>query len=434
MICYLYKPAGRRIYMACVRLSGDTGKPLRRSLRTSDKRVADKRLQQLRTHLEHEAAGIGIPEPLVQAAKRPLSEHLNDWNSDARTRGRTPEYRRHVVARCRELFASCGWTFPRDVNAESFTRWRDASSHLSACSLNHFLDACRALMLWMHRAGRVTSNPLASLQRVSKEGRETFKRRSLPDDELGRLLATSGDRSIIYFIAATTGLRYIELKKLRRSDALLDADPPQLCLRASITKNRTASVFNLAPLQAQRLREWLSSAPQGDGPLFWKGMPSWATWRGDFERAGIPRFDADGRKSDFHCLRNTFGTNLLRLNTSATVTQTLMRHKDIRHTLQTYPDLRALGVPDALNRLVELTQPAFPRAHDLVSTGRTEASSGTESQNTDDAKPLGFAAEKHSLARSGVHGHDPSQKWSRGESNPRPETVSKSPLRVCLVH
>ena len=50
-------------------------------------------------------------------------------------------------------------------------------------------------------------------------------------------------------------------------------------------------------------------------------------------------YGAQGRTVDVHCLRHTFATLLARNGVSPSIAQKLMRHSDIRLTMNTYTHL-----------------------------------------------------------------------------------------------
>jgi len=213
VIAYVYKPTGRRIYRARVRLDGDSSKVMEKSLGTADKRVAEKRLAEWVTQLEHERAGIALPPGLAEAASKKLVDHLDDWDADRAAVGKTAEYRRHVTARFASVAAVCNWEYVKDIKPDAFVRWRADRSDLSAKSLNHHLDAVRTIVAWMERRGRAASNPIKHVEKLPAGiERQTFKRAALRPEEKDRLC--SGRNGLVYFMALTTGLRHGELRQL----------------------------------------------------------------------------------------------------------------------------------------------------------------------------------------------------------------------------
>jgi len=89
-----------------------------------------------------------------------------------------------------------------------------------------------------------------------------------------------------------------------------------------------------------RLAEANGGQPSADTPLFdidWRNLLR--TFNLDLAAAGVPKRDAQGRTVDVHCLRHTFATLLARNGVSPSVAQKLMRHSDIRLTMNTYTHL-----------------------------------------------------------------------------------------------
>jgi integrase len=81
----------------------------------------------------------------------------------------------------------------------------------------------------------------------TKEGR-AVEIRALSDDEMGRLLAVSGERKTVYLMAVYTGLRHGELAALKWSDLHLEAETPFIKVRASTTKNGKSAEMRLHPV------------------------------------------------------------------------------------------------------------------------------------------------------------------------------------------
>ena len=72
---------------------------------------------------------------------------------------------------------------------------------------------------------------------------------------------------------------------------------------------------------------------------------------GDLRAAGIAKTDTQGRTLDIHCLRHTFATLLARNGVSPATAQKLMRHSDIRLTMNLYTQLDLADTASALAAL-----------------------------------------------------------------------------------
>lgn len=357
MIASVFKPSRRqngkrvqsRIYWGQLRLSPDD--PIERfSLKTTDRRVAEKKLQDIVTEREREAAGILAPKPLREAAQRPLGEHTADYLADLKKRQRSREHLKHVRIRLGVLVKACGWEYPKDVSSNSFIAWR-STKQLSPKTLNEYLSTAHAFMDWMLRCERVPLNPLAGVQRAETRGTETMRRRALSDEEVRSLLKAAGRRRIVYLTALHTGLRYGELKQLRWGDVKLEAETPHVRARASTTKNRRDSTIFLSDELATALLAHRPSKASDEALVFAGVMPVRRTWRADFDAAGIARVDGSGKRADFHALRYTLATNLAKAGVSPRVAMEFMRHSDMRLTAKTYTDVSGLPTAAAAARL-----------------------------------------------------------------------------------
>src|ERR1035437_10865815 len=93
-----------------------------KSLGATDLQVANKRAQEFIQETEREAAGIIEPKLARDAAQRPLTEHLNDYEADLVTRGRAGRGGRGgrlLKARVFCLVDDIGWEIVAQVRGES---------------------------------------------------------------------------------------------------------------------------------------------------------------------------------------------------------------------------------------------------------------------------------------------------------------------------
>ena len=81
----------------------------------------------------------------------------------------------------------------------------------------------------------------------------------------------------------------------------------------------------------------------------------------DLEAAGIPYQDDEGRYRDFHALRSSFVTNLIRSGANAKITQNLARHSDPNMTLGVYARLGSDDERHAVEGLPSLDLPESQR-------------------------------------------------------------------------
>ena len=204
--------------------------------------------------------------------------------------------------------------------------------------------------------------------------RRPHERRAMSSAELRRLLdaAEAGParegipgpmRALLYRVAAETGLRAGELRRLRRRDLhLADPDAATLTVRAESSKNRKTATLPLPlPLRpglaadplaatAGKMPAALALAVPGrqhtartlaadlaDARAAWLaeagGVGDDAAGRVERESSDFPnRRDHAGRVLDFHGLRHTFVSNPSAAGVPVKVAQTPARHGDARLT------------------------------------------------------------------------------------------------------
>ncbi|MDY7011788.1 MAG: tyrosine-type recombinase/integrase, partial [Planctomycetota bacterium] len=113
---------------------------------------------------------------------------------------------------------------------------------------------------------------------------------------------------------------------------------------------------------AEALREAMPADAQPTDRIF-PSVPKMATFKRDLERAGIAHVDASGRVVDFHSLRYTCGTILARADVAPRVAMELMRHTDMRLTMNLYADPRVLDTARVIERMPDLDgQPAAEKS------------------------------------------------------------------------
>ena len=416
-----------RYWWGQYRLDSDP-KVTRLSLKTTDKRVAEKRLAEIIIKEERCRAGLIPDEQQAVAASTPIADHLDAFVEYQTKRKLKREYVRKLRQRIGRLIKECGWKRLRDVAPDSFIAWRHDQA-LSPKTLNDYLDAISGLMAWLARTGRVERNPLEHVERVDRTGGETFKRRAFTDGEAVRLLRVHHGRRAIYLMALHTGLRKSELHDLLWQD--IDLDHGLIRLRAEATKAKREDVLPITPAVHDQLSVMSQDANLA-GLVFPGGVPSHHTFRRDLDSAGIPRVDHRGHKVDFHALRTTYITNLQRAGASQRVTMALARHRDPSLTANIYTDVEALPLAESVAELPAYghTESALQTAHEPVTDSHGVTRNDTVGGSRADSHYTAETADTGAMTRQSVTRHDTHEKWSRGESNPRPAAVHATLLRA----
>jgi len=404
MINAIYKRG--RIWWWKYRPHGTHGRIRFTSLKTTDRRVAEKKQAELAAESQQEAAGIIAPKPLRDAAQRKLSDHLQDYLADVVARRRSEKHIDNIRHRVGVLIDECRWDVTRDVTADSFQEWRQ-QQRLSAKTLNDYLEAARCFLNWMVRHGRLVANPLSAVEKVKTVGRETRVRRAFTEEEMRRLIGfVPNDRRAIYLTAVYTGLRHSELRGLQWGDICLDAPNPFVRVRAATTKNGKPVVMCLHDdvVKALRVLRLPDAAPVE--PVF-PHMPRIERFRRDLKKAGIAYVDERGRVGDFHSLRKTFCTNLARAGVASRVAMSLMRHSDRRLTDEVYTDENLLGTGKAIEALPSYTTGLSHRLSQISDAGGHGVARRVAGNNGDDVEetPVNID-ESRDLAPSGASGRE----------------------------
>jgi hypothetical protein len=138
---------------------------------------------------------------------------------------------------------------------------------------------------------------------------------------------------------------------LTNGDIKLDVIIPSLSLDGRFTKNGKKAEIPLHPLIVSELRKLIpANAKPSDPLLTGKMLPSMWKMKKDLKRAGV-EYENDRGRVDFHSLRHTLATNLARWNVAPRVAMQILRHSDIRLTMNHYTDASQLPVAEAIGKL-----------------------------------------------------------------------------------
>lgn len=251
-------------------------------------------------------------------------------------------------------------------------------SERSARTANHALGAVKAFAAWLEATERIDRVPrgLALLERYNEESDRKLVRRALSPDELERLLeaaergkpmhlygrtkskhhriiVSGPDRALLYRLAMGTGFRADELRSLTPESFSLEGPEPTITVRAAYTKNGKEAVQPITADLADRLKASLEGRPQGK-PIVAVPEKTAGMLRRDLLAAGIVAPQARRGKAsagvvDFHALRASYITNLIRSGANPRAVQLLARHSNVNLTLERYTHLGR----DELRRALE---------------------------------------------------------------------------------
>jgi integrase/recombinase XerD len=192
---------------------------------------------------------------------------------------------------------------------------------------NRYLERVRAFFNQAVAWRLAEANPFTGVKMLKVHQREP---RFLSDDEIARLLAVlDGDLRDVVIVALQTGCRETEIVRIELAHCRDDG------IHLPKTKSYRPRTIPYAPLVAEIVsrRKGNQSPPMiylfdnGRGqPL--QGASTWYYWlRLAYARAGIIG-------ANFHTLRHTFATRLVRAGVNMRVVQDLMGHQHISTTLR----------------------------------------------------------------------------------------------------
>ena len=351
-------------------------------------------------------------ERLAHQARRPLGDHLTDFEHFLTDKGNTAKHVRMTCQHVRWVVDKCDAQSLGDLTGPAVLatigELRGGGTSLRTC--NSYLRSIKsfsAVAVAAQAAGR--RSPCA-LESFNEETDPRHVRRELSPEEVAWLLKSAEqrtrpehnlpgpDRAMVYRLALGTGFRAKELRSLTPASFDVDSDPPTVTVTAAHSKRRREDRQPIRRDLADLLRPWLAERPTGEH-LFAK-LPgdtarmlrsdlaaARAEWIGvaatEAEREARGKSDflayqnAAGEVADFHATRHTYVSSLVAGGASVKTCQELARHSSPSLTIGRYSHARLHDLQGALDALPSLTPtPSEPERQALAATG------------TDDARPI----------------------------------------------
>ena len=331
-----------------------------------DRQASETLLRRLQTDEDRQRA-VGVDRHASER-KRPIHEHVNDYETHLRAKANTERYVTLTMNRLRRLLDATKTKTLSDLEASRITKtlsdWRERKRKpISVETSNHYSRAIKGFSRWLWTERRTPDDPLSPLRLLNADVDRKRKRRAFTSQELQRLIKattesgkrlrglTADDRAMLYVVAAYTGLRASELASLSKTS--FDLGAKTVSVEAAYSKRRRNDTLPLHGSLVERLRPWLKAKADG---LLWRG--TWADhrcanaikmFRSDLRRADIDYEDESGRYVDFHALRHTFITSLARNGVHPAKAKELARHSTIRLTMDAYSHVETEELRDALD-------------------------------------------------------------------------------------
>lgn len=366
----VYKQQNRPCFM--VAWYDGTGKRRVRSSGTTDRKAAERLAAKLEADSMLRREGIidVRADQFATAARRPIDAHVQEFIRFLRAKGNTEKHVLDRQAQLTRLITGMKVTLLTELTPG---RAQNAMAEMRADGLglrtaSRYIVAIKAFTKWLVREGRVASDPLVGLTGYNADADRRRERRALTGDEIAKLVAAaergrkvfglSGpDRAMLYRLALGTGFRANELGSLTPESFHLDADPPTVVVKAGYSKRRREDVQPIRDDLAAMLRTWLVGRPAkapvfAVNRLFEKTAPM---IQFDLNAAGVPYVDEDGKVGDFHSLRHTYVSAVVRGGASVKEAQTLARHSDPSLTFRVYAHARLHELRRALDAMPSTT-------------------------------------------------------------------------------
>ncbi|MCB1079318.1 MAG: site-specific integrase, partial [Verrucomicrobiae bacterium] len=224
---------------------------------------------------------------------------------------------------------------------------------MKAKTLNEYLAHVRSFLGWLEERRRIAVNPLRVVKPLRVVTEDTGRAFSLP--ELQSLVASVPEyRALLYRVAAFTGLRRNELKRLEWSRVVFNMERPRIELAAPRTKSKRPDPLPIHPEAFSALQRLRELSPVEEPMVFFRGVTQMPRFRKDLAAAGIADRDSRGRQLEFHSFRRTLATFLNSAGVAPRLAMELMRHRDMRLTMRDYTDRAILPAAEALASIPSL--------------------------------------------------------------------------------
>ena len=387
-----------------------------------DEQAAGQVLADLLAEAEKVRSGILTREEAQTGrhADRPLAEHFADYldflkAKSVRGRKVSAAHRNNVTIQLGRLARECGFRRIGDISPKRIIRWMNAQAdtgEMAPRTINTHRAALVAFCTWAVKNQCLTTNPLDGLPKAD-ENDVRRRRRALSAEEVAALLEAAAtrplrdaltirrgkrkgqqvakvsesqrvrleklgrERELIYMTLLYTGLRKGELASLTVSALHLDgkstyaelagkdaksAKGARIPIRADLAEElRDHLADKLAEYRRRTLADGRTEYPQelpGNMKLFDMPQDFIRVFDRDLAAAGITKTDPRGRTLDVHCLRHTFATMLSQAGVAPRMAQELLRHSDIRLTMNTYTHLQLVDTAGAVEALPGIPAPA----------------------------------------------------------------------------
>ncbi len=377
------------------------GKRRVKSSKTTDHAAAVRIANKLDADSSLKREGVRDPraEEMAKHAGATIKSHLDAFGSYQLSRsgqGHVADTRTKIETIC----TAGGFVALRDLEADSVNRFASElrTAGKSLRTVEAYVQAIKSFSKWAVKTGKLPFDPLATVSKPNPESDRRLTRRFISHEEFHWLDAitreadeaygmTGIERALLYSTAIQTGLRSSELSALTRGKLQLNADPPFILGEARSAKNKKLARQYVQPELAAELKQHVARKVGGSKAFNMPARRDVATmFRADVANArrawletlpvGQKRIeaeagdflrvlDSEGETVDFHALRHTTASWLIQAGADVKTVQAIMRHADIKLTLQRYGHL----FPGSESAAVARIRDAFTNPVRIAATG-----------------------------------------------------------------
>lgn len=407
----VYKRGGSGSYY--VTWTNHKGKRQTKSSGTTCKATATRIANKLEDEAAQRREGlIDVEREDIEAiAAMPLKVHLDDYGAAMASKSKQGH-----IDDTRIAIEKFGFESLKDITADKVNKYASElrKAGRAARTIASHLQSIKGFTRWAVKNGKLLSDPLATVSKPSVEDDRRLVRRFLSHDEWQWLDTTTRNsperfgmtgmaRALLYATAIQTGLRSSELRSLTRGKLNLTDAVPFVVAKPGGTKNGKLARQYIQPELAMELQNLVGRKLAG-ATVF--QMPkehdvadmlradmaaARVDWLNTFQEPQerierdasdfLRSVDSEGERLDFHGLRHTCASWLIKSGADVKTVQTIMRHSDIRLTMDRYGHLFPGSEAAAIERIRGIfTQPkeqrktgTAPTAHSTALSIRTDA-------------------------------------------------------------
>jgi integrase len=311
----LYRNDASGIYYALIKRSG---KQIRRSLKTPDRKLAERRLVEFR----EKVGGLSSTRGKVQLS---FSEVANQWFSAWKTHLKPSSAERRLGA-IEQLSQSLGPVPVRNVTRAQCEAWAERRSpDVAAATFNLERDTLQMVLDYAKREGLILDNPATVVQR-RRQPKQTVV---IPSrDQFAKMLVSLRSMSTrchpaadLIELLAYSGMRKGEANAFRLADVDFDRNTFNVTGGETGTKNHEARVVPLFPVLHDYLIRLQKENPRPkDEPLV-PIVDAKKALRTVCKLNGFPHFT-------HHCMRHFFVSNALEKGVDFKTIAAWVGHKD----------------------------------------------------------------------------------------------------------